>query len=123
MPRTIVIALVATGLLAGNSAKAGAADPDFQRNPYLTYSCKELVLAATQASVRADEDVGIKSDATSKNAAGETTIFWPKAFFANGSGEKATDLSHLKQEMISIEQASVQGQCQIQFDGPRPPGA
>jgi hypothetical protein len=39
------------------------------------------------------------------------------------SQEADVELSHLKEELISIEQASIQGQCEIQFDGPRPPGA
>lgn len=122
MARRIVTALGAAALSAAISAQAGASD--YQHNPYLNYSCKDLALAATDVSRRAEADVGVqKHDTIPNNAAGEFTIFWPKAFFANVSGEKAADLSRLKEDMISIEKASVDGQCQILFDGPRPPGA
>jgi hypothetical protein len=121
MARRIATAAVAAALSATISGAAGASE--YQHNPYLNYSCKDLALAATDVARRAEEDVGIRSDALPNNAAGEPTIFWPKAFFANVSGEKASDLSHLKEEMISIENASVEGECEIQFKGPRPPGA
>ncbi len=126
MARTIVTALVTAGILAaGLSAiiSAEAEALDYRHNPYLNYSCKDLVAAATGVSQRAEQDVGVKGDTPLQNAAGQFTIFWPKAFLANMSGEKASDLSHLKKEMISIEEAAIEGECQIQFDGPRPPGA
>jgi len=118
MDRRIGTALAA-GFLAIISAEAGASN---LANPYLNHSCDDLARAAADVSRRADKDVGIKSD-PSPNDAAETIISWPKAFFANVSGEKALDLSHLKKEMIAIEQASIDGQCEIQFVGPRPPGA
>lgn len=121
MPHRIATLLIAAAWTATIYGEAGASD--YPRNPYLSYSCRDLALAATDVAKRAEEDIGVKSDARSNKAAGETTISWPKAFFANVSGEKASDVSHLKEEMILIEQASVQGECQILFEGPRPPGA
>jgi hypothetical protein len=121
MARRIATVAVAAALSATMSAESGAYE--YQHNPYLNYSCKDLALAATDVARRAEEDVGIGSDTLPKNAAGVPTIFWPEAFLTNVSGEKASDLSHLKEEMISIEKASVEGECQIQFEGPRPPGA
>lgn len=121
MARRIVTVLIAAAWSAINFAEAGASE--HQHNPYLNYSCKDLALAAADVAKRAEEDNGIRGDALPNNAAGEPTISWPKAFFANVSGEKASDLSHLKEDMISIEQASVEDECQILFEGPRPPGA
>ena len=121
MTRRIVTILVAAAWSATISAAAGAAE--YQHNPYLNYSCEDLARAATDVARRADDDVGIRSDAAASSTSTEPTISWPKAFFANVSGEKASDLSHLKEDMISIENASVEGECQIQFQGPRPPGA
>jgi len=113
--------LVTAGLSAAISAEADASR--YQRNPYLNFSCKDLARAATGVSRRAEEDVGLESDTVQMNESGELTIFWPKAFFAKVSGKKASDLSRLKEDMISIEQAAIESECQIQFDGPRPPGA
>ncbi len=121
MALSIVTILFTAGLSAAICVEAGASE--YQHNPYLNYSCKDLALAATDVARRAKEDVGIRSNTLPNKTAGESTIFWPKAFFANVSGEKASDLSHLKEDMISIEKASVEGECQIQFEGPRPPGA
>jgi hypothetical protein len=121
MVRRFVTVLIATGSLAGVSVQAETAH--YQSNPYLNYSCKDLIAAATDVSARAERDSGVKNDTNPNNTDGEFIVLWPKAFFATMDGEKATDLSHLKQEMISIEQASIEGQCEIQFDGPRPPGA
>lgn len=115
-----VVSLVAAGLPAAVAADAGS--PGFEHNPYLTYSCKDLILAASDASKKADQAVGVKGDQIERTG-GEVAIFWPKAFFANLTGQKASQLSHLKHEMLSIEEASIEGQCPIQFDGPRPPGA
>lgn len=124
MSRSFVTAMVTAGLFsAGLSAALSAEAEGFQRNPYLNYSCKDLALAATDISRRAEADVGVNSDTVLKNKAGEFTIVWPKAFLANVSGKTAADLSRLKEDMISIEQAAIEGECQIQFDGPRPPGA
>jgi hypothetical protein len=126
MARTIVTGLAIAGLLASGLSAAIAAEaeaPDFQHNPYLKYSCKDLVAAAAHAARRAEQDVGVKSETALHSEAGETTIFWPKAFLVKASGGKASDLSRLKEDMISIEQAAIEGECQIQFDGPRPPGA
>ena len=126
MARTIAAALAIAGLLASGSSTATSAEseaPHFRHNPYLKYSCKDLVAAAAHAARRAEEDVGVKSDTALRNEAGETTIVWPKAFLVKASGDKASDLSRLKDDMISIEQAAIEGECQIQFDGPRPPGA
>jgi hypothetical protein len=107
---------------AANGAEAALG---YSSNPYLNYSCKDLRLAAEAASARAEQDSGVKNDTSSNNTTSDhaRAVFWPKAFFANVSGQKAVELSHLKEELISIEQASIQGQCEIQFDGPRPPGA
>lgn len=124
MSRSFVTAMVAAGLFsAGLSAALSAEAEAFHRNPYLNYSCKDLALAAADVSRRAEADVGVNSDTVLKNEAGEYTIVWPKAFLADVSGKTASDLSRLKEDMISIEQAAIEGECQIQFDGPRPPGA
>jgi len=121
MVRRIAAVIIALAWSATAPAEAGASE--YEHNPYLNYSCKDLTVAATDLARRAEEEVGIRSKVLPNNATGEPTIFWPKAFYANVSGEKASDLSNMKRDMISIEQASVQGECQIQFEGLRPPDA
>jgi hypothetical protein len=116
MARTIVTALVTAGFLAAGlsvTISAEAEAPHYRHNPYPNYSYKDLVAAATGVSKRAEEDVGVKGDTALQNAAGQFTIFWPKAFPANMSGAKASDLSHLKEDMIAIEEAAIEGECQI----------
>jgi hypothetical protein len=123
MVRPIFAALFVVTFFAANGAEAA---PGYSSNPYLNYSCKDLRLAAEDVAARAERDSGVKNDTGSNNTTSDearTTVIWPKAFFANVSGQKAVELSHLKEELISIEQASIEGQCEIQFDGPRPPGA
>ena len=115
------VGLFTAGLSAAISAEADASH--YEHNPYLNYSCKDLALAATDVSRRAEEEVGVKSDTVQKNDSGELTIFWPRAFSAKVSGKEASDLSRLKDDMISIERAAIESECQIQFDGLRPPGA
>jgi hypothetical protein len=123
MVRPIFAALVVVTFFATNGAEAA---PGYSSNPYLNYSCKDLRFAAEAEAARADHDPGVKKNTGSNNTTSDdarTTVFWPKAFFSNVSGQRAVELSHLKDKLISIEQASIQGQCEIQFDGPRPPGA
>jgi hypothetical protein len=126
MARRIAIALATVGLFTAGLSAAISAEADashYEHNPYLNYSCKDLALAATDVSRRAEEEVGVKRDTVQKNDSGELTIFWPRAFSAKVSGKEASDLSRLKDDMISIERAAIESECQIQFDGLRPPGA
>ena len=126
MARRIATALATVGLFTAGLSAAISAEADashYEHNPYLNYSCKDLALAATDVSRRAEEEVGVKSDTVQKNDSGELTIFWPRAFSAKVSGKEASDLSRLKDDMISIERAAIESECQIQFDGLRPPGA
>jgi hypothetical protein len=122
MARTIFAALLIAVVAAENAQAAS----EYASNPYLNYSCRQLRRAAEQAAARAEQETGVKNDTGSTSAPADEAgprIIWPKAFFANVSGDKAVELSQLKQELISIEKASIQGQCDLQFDGPRPPGA
>ena len=96
MARRIATLVIAAVWSATICAEAGASE--YPRNPYLSYSCKDLALAATNIAKRAEEDIGIRRDALPNNAAGEPAISWPKAFSENVSGEKASDVSHLKKE-------------------------
>ncbi len=92
--------------------------PHEQPNPYQGYSCQRLEAAAQDLARRAGQPLG------NPNGRGvDFVVIWPRIFSTAASGAKAAKLEHLKQEMISIEQASIDGECPIQFDGLRPPGA
>jgi hypothetical protein len=59
-------------------------------------------------------------DAVATTAA--VIIFWPAAFLVGGDEQTAAELAQMKGQMIAVEQASIQKNCGIQFQGQRPPG-
>ena len=95
-------------------------------NPYLDDSCQALVDAAKDVTARAQREIENKVEIRDNGVSvrgGETIVHWPEAFLADVSGPKSIKLSQLKERLISIEKASIEAQCEIQFDGTRPPGA
>jgi hypothetical protein len=49
-------------------------------------------------------------------------IFWPAAFLVGGDKQTAAELAQMKGQMVAVEQASIQKNCGIKFEGQRPPG-
>ncbi len=49
-------------------------------------------------------------------------IFWPAAFLVGGDKQTAAELSQMKGQMVAVEQASIQKNCGIKFEGQRAPG-
>jgi hypothetical protein len=71
-------------------------------------SSRAAIVAGAQDQKRSNDAVAI--------------VFWPAAFLVGGNGQTAAELANLKGEMVAVEQASIQKKCNIQFQGPRPPG-
>jgi hypothetical protein len=88
---------------------------------YLNYDCPQLVREARALSTRSATLAGVRqSDRTAD--AGDThgtVIPWPKAFSLVGDANIADKLALMRGQMLAIEEASIRGQCSIQF--PRPP--
>ncbi|WP_234819499.1 hypothetical protein [Rhodopseudomonas palustris] len=91
---------------------------------YQSYTCQQLQMEAQAISQRAAVVSGAQDQKRSNDqvATGVAiVVFWPAAFFVNGDGPTAAELSQLKGQMIAVEQASNAKRCNIQFQGQRPP--
>jgi hypothetical protein len=42
-------------------------------------------------------------------------LFWPSLLFIKGDGQTAAELGHLKGEFDTLQQVSIQKNCNIQF--------
>ena len=47
-------------------------------------------------------------------------LFWPALFFIKGNDEKAGELARVRGEMEAIQQASIEKNCGIKFEAPKP---
>ncbi|MFL9503084.1 hypothetical protein ACJMQP_23745 [Rhodopseudomonas palustris] len=93
---------------------------------YQSYTCQQLQMEAQAISQRAAVVSGAQDQKRSNDqvATGVAiVVFWPAAFFVNGDGPTAAELSQLKGQMIAVEQASNAKRCNIQFQGQRPPAS
>lgn len=90
---------------------------------YAGYSCPQLREEASRVSGRAAQVTGAQSSKASGDAVAMGVgliLFWPSLFFIKGDGTTAAEVGRLKGEMEAIEQASVKGNCGIQFMKEKP---
>src|ERR1700745_4088673 len=92
---------------------------------YQSYTCQQLALEAQAVSTRAATLSGAQDNQRTKDAVATTAaviVFWPAAFLVGGDKQTASELAQMKGQLIAVEQASIQKNCNIQFQG-KPPGA
>lgn len=94
---------------------------------YQNYSCQQIGAEAERVSARASELAGIQdSKATNDQVAMGVglILFWPSLLFIKGDGQTAAELGRLKGEFDTLQQVSIQKNCNLQFrqmDPPRKP--
>ena len=88
---------------------------------YLNYDCPQLVREARAISTRSATLAGVRQSERTAHASDTsgTVIPWPRAFSLVGDENIADKLALMRGQMLAIEEASIRGQCSIQF--PRPP--
>jgi hypothetical protein len=92
---------------------------------YQSFTCQQLALEAQSISARAASLSGAQDSQRTRDGwttAAAVVIFWPAAFPVGGDKQMAAELAQMKGQMIAVEQASIQKNCGIQFQGQRPPG-
>ena len=113
--RTIRAALAAGIILICGGASASATPPPTYVSPgkYREYSCDQLLGAARDISRRAAALAGRKSggDVASR----DPVVAVPAAL--QDAGLVTGQLAGLKQDLDAVEEAAIQGQCDIEFVG------
>jgi hypothetical protein len=113
--RTICAALAAGIILICGGASASATPPPTYVSPgkYREYSCNQLLGAARDISGRAAALAGRKSggDVASR----DPVVAVPAAL--QDAGLVTGQLAGLKQDLDWVEEAAIQGQCDIEFVG------
>lgn len=85
---------------------------------YEAYNCEQLGVEAQRVSERAGQLSGQQDKQAKKDAVAvgvSLILFWPAVFFVKGDNTTAAEISRLKGEMNTIEQVSIQKQCDFQF--------
>jgi hypothetical protein len=117
---------VALGAASGGCASTAADNIPTYVSPvtYQPFTCQQLALEVQSISARAAVLSGAQDSQRTKDAAttAAVIIFWPAAFLVGGDKQTAAELAQMKAQMIAVEQASIQKNCGIQFQGQRPPG-
>jgi hypothetical protein len=87
---------------------------------YLNYDCPQLVREARALSTRSATLVGVRQSGRTADASetNSTVIPWPRAFSLVGDENIADKLALMRGQMLAIEEASIRGQCSIQFQKP-----
>ena len=120
------------GIVAFAAALGGCASSAADITPtyvspvtYQSFTCPQLGQEAQAISARAAALSGAQDSQRTKDAVATTAaviIFWPAAFLVGGDKQTAAELAQMKGQLIAVEQASIQKNCNIQFQGQRPPG-
>jgi hypothetical protein len=118
-----IVALAAA--LGGCASSAADITPTYVSPvTYQSFTCPQLGLEAQSISARAAALSGAQDSQRTKDAVATTAaviIFWPAAFLVGGDKQTAAELAQMKGQLIAVEQASIQKNCNIQFQGQRPP--
>jgi hypothetical protein len=115
-------------LLLGGIFCAGCASSSNEIQPqyvshlqYQNLSCPQISAEAQRISRRVSEVSGVQDEKASSDAVATgvaIVLFWPAAFFINGDGATAAELSRLKGEFEALERASSQKGCGMRFERP-----
>ena len=120
------LAIAGVAVLAGCASSSSDISPAYVSPvAFQSYTCQQLAQEAQAISQRAATLSGAQDKQRTNDGwatAAAVVIFWPAAFFVGGDKQTAAELAQMKGQMVAIEQASVQKNCGIQFQGPRPPG-
>jgi hypothetical protein len=90
---------------------------------YQHYSCEQIAAEATRLSNKASELAGIQQKKANSDAVAMgvgLVLFWPAMFMIRGNDEKTAELARVRGEMEAIQQASIEKNCGIQFEAPKP---
>jgi hypothetical protein len=114
------ISLLAVGLaLAGCASRSADIAPSYVSPVlYQNYTCQQIAMESQNVAAHAAEMAGAQDQKRTNDqiATGvAVVVFWPAAFFVGGDGNTAAELARLKGQMQTLEQASVQKNCGIQF--------
>jgi hypothetical protein len=91
---------------------------------YQSYSCDQISAEATRLSHKAQELAGVQQKKATSDAVAMgvgLVLFWPALFMIKGNDEKAGELARVRGEMDAIQQASIEKNCGIEFEAPKPP--
>jgi hypothetical protein len=122
-----VLGIVSLGAALGGCASSAADITPTYVSPvtYQSFTCVQLGQEAQAISARAAALPGAQDSQRTKDAVATTAaviIFWPAAFLVGGDKQTAAELANMKGQLIAVEQASIQKNCNIQFQGQRPAG-
>ena len=123
--RDVLLALGCACVLAG-CAKSSSDVTGSYVSPlqYQNYTCSQLGEEAQRISARVAQTSGAQDQNRSNDqvaTAAAIIIFWPAAFLVGGDDQNTAELARLKGEFESIEKASIQKNCNLQFAKPPPP--
>jgi hypothetical protein len=86
---------------------------------YQNYACPQLGEEAQRISTRVAQASGAQDQKRTNDALATTAaiiIFWPAAFLVGGGDNQNTaELARLKGEFEAVEKASIQKNCNLQF--------
>ena len=110
--------LIATiSSMVGALAPASATTPStyFSSGKYRDFSCPQLAQEAQKVSARVMVLSGEKPTSSPAVAASnENVVAWPAAL-DDGNKQTSAEMAAAKEQMLAIEDASIQSQCDIEF--------
>ena len=114
--RVLIIATISS--VVGALATASATTPStyFSTGKYRDYSCPQLVQEAQKVVARVMALSGEKSTRSAPAVAvgSDNVIAWPSAL-DDSHNQDSAEMAAAKEQMLAIEDASIQSQCDIEF--------